>query len=272
MNSSHSPLGRSTSYPQQYSPKSLHAIARTESRSDFIKQDELPFHGVDFWNAWDMSWLATGGQPCNATLHISIAAESISLVESKSLKLYLGSFAMSEFSSSDQVAKTITSDLSSCVSGDVSVVLRTMQQSAQRTSAVFDGVNLDDLNIECDRWNVDADLLLAEPSSIVEQTFFTHSLRSLCPVTAQPDCGSLQIRYCGPRIDAESLLRYVVSYRTHNDFHEACVERIFVDLAQRCGCRQLSVYARYQRRGGIDINPFRSNFEAAPENERLWRQ
>ena len=128
------------------------------------------------------------------------------------------------------------------------------------------------LDVACDTWEVQPGYLQADPGAIVREDLYSHLLRSLCPVTGQPDTGSVFISYCGPRIDRENLLRYIVSFRQHSDFHEACVERIFVDILEHCNPADLTVAAYYQRRGGIDINPFRSNFEQAPHNIRLWRQ
>jgi 7-cyano-7-deazaguanine reductase len=267
-----SPLGRVTAYPEQYSPGLLYAIPRTEGRAALGLADEPPFHGVDLWNVWELTWLDAQGLPKTATAEISIPAESLNIVESKSLKLYLGSFAMSEFSAAADVAATIERDLSACAGTDVSVRIRRPLSTHGSSIARLAGHCLDTLSASCDAYEVDPGLLCADADDIVSEDLYSHLLRSLCPVTSQPDNGSVMISYRGPRIDREALLRYIVSYRQHNDFHEACVERMFVDILTRCGAERLTVYARYQRRGGIDINPFRSNFEANPPNTRLWRQ
>jgi len=272
MDPNKSPLGQTAQYPQTYTSEPLHAIARADSRSALLRGNPLPFHGVDFWNAWEMTWLARGGQPQVATVQICVAADSVALIESKSLKLYLGSFAMSEFASSATVAATIEKDLESCADGDVQVMVTTIADDADAGFGDLEGHCIDDASIDCDTWHVDPELLRLESPVVVQESLVTHTMRSLCPVTGQPDNASVQIRYRGAKIDRDSLLRYIVSFRLHNDFHEACVERMFVDIKKRCDCEQLSVYARFQRRGGIDINPFRSNFEAPPENLRLWRQ
>ena len=269
------PLGRKTGYPNKYQPDVLFAIARDESRQAFLFGEgagELPFHGTDIWNAWDLTWLGPGDLPAVATAQVRIPAASPSLVESKSLKLYLGSFAMSQFDSPAVVSDTITKDLAACVGGPVEVHIAQVSETEANTVFRLPGTCLDTLAVNCSRWEVDAALLKCDPDTAVHEELHSHLLRSLCPVTAQPDIGSLVIHYHGPAIDHASLLQYIVSFREHNDFHEACIERMFVDILDRCHAEKLSIYARYQRRGGIDINPFRSNFEYLPRNLRLWRQ
>ena len=270
--SHNNPLGRATSYPEQYSPELLYAIARIDARGALGIGDELPFHGADTWNAWDLTWLDPDGLPQVGTAEIRVTASSVNLVESKSLKLYLGSFAMSGFGSSQDVAAVITRDLAACTCGDVYVVIRPPDAPNGSAIARLPGACIDAQPVTCDTYEVDPGLLAADANDIVAEDLHSHLLRSLCPVTGQPDIGSVLVSYRGPRIDAAALLRYIVSYRQHQDFHEACVERMFMDIRERCGTEQLSVTARYQRRGGIDINPFRSNFAATAPNTRLWRQ
>lgn len=266
-------LGQPTSYPDKYAPTLLCPISRADSRRPLGLSGELPFVGVDIWNAWELTWLGEGGRPAVATAEISVPADSPNIVESKSLKLYLNSFAMSRFSSPAEVAETIAGDLSVCAGRDTRVVVLPLVSTEARYVSRLAGVCLDTMQVACTDWDVNASLLKSDRKTIVAEDLHTHLLRSLCPVTSQPDIGSLQISYHGPRIDPASLLRYVVSYRQHNDFHEACVERMFVDLMARCAPESLSIHARYQRRGGLDINPYRSNDEAdRPINLRLWRQ
>ena len=266
MTDSKLPLGQKSGYPNKYAPDLLFPIPRRESR-EILGNGDLRCHGCDIWNAWELTWLGTGGRPSIATAEFRVPAESPNLIESKSLKLYLGSFAMSLFEAPAEVRDIIAKDLSDCAGAEVSVVL-----DFDSTVADFAGQCIDQLAIECSATDVDASLLEADADVVVTESLHTHLLRSLCPVTDQPDSGSLQITYTGPKINPESLLHYVVSFREHNDFHEACVERIFADVKQRCAPDKLSVYARYQRRGGIDINPFRSDFENSPQTLRLWRQ
>jgi len=266
------PLGRPTAYPEQYSPELLYAIPRTESRAALGLEDELPFHGVDIWNAWELTWLDANGLPQIATAEISVPAESTNIIESKSLKLYLGSFAMSAFASDADVVAAIKKDLTAVAGTDIKVRIYPPFSTDAATIHRLAGHCLETQTATCETYEVNSALLNADDGDIVEEDLKSHLLRSLCPVTNQPDSGSVMISYKGPRIDREGLLRYIVSYRQHNDFHEACVERMFVDILQCCAPEQLTVYARYQRRGGIDINPFRSNYESVAPNARLWRQ
>ena len=266
------PLGKTTTHPEEYSPASLCSIPRKDNRERLGLPDVLPFDGVDIWNAWELSWLNTNGQPQVATAELRVPADSPGIVESKSLKLYLGSFAMSRYPSAADVRELIAHDVGACVGKPVTVRLDALTLTDGRWSQRMPGVPLDRLEADCDVWDVDAGLLTADRASVVSEELYSDLLRNLCPVTGQPDSGSVMIRYEGPRIDRQCLLRYIVSYRRHQDFHENCIERMFVDIFERCGPQKLSVYARYQRRGGIDINPFRSNFEKMPRNLRLWRQ
>ncbi|MFQ5609403.1 MAG: NADPH-dependent 7-cyano-7-deazaguanine reductase QueF [Woeseiaceae bacterium] len=256
-----SPLGKDSEYPHEYAPDVLHAIPR--------KGDRASFSGVDIWNAWELTWLGRNGQPDSAVAEIRIPADSPNIVESKSLKLYLGSLAMCRYAGPGDVVDLVSRDVGACVEAGITVVL--LGPAGQHKAAELPGDCVDDADVDCDRFQPDASLLAAGDDAISE-SLHSHALRSLCPVTSQPDIGSLLVTYSGPRIDRASLLRYIVSYRLHNDFHESCVERMFLDIRERCRTRRLTVYARYQRRGGIDINPFRSDFEQDPPNLRLWRQ
>ncbi len=267
------PLGRPTDYSDKYAPELLCPIPRADGRTQLGLSHNLPFHGRDIWNAWELTWLGPTGRPSVATAEIIVSADSPNIIESKSLKLYLNSFAMSTFSSATEVAETVARDLGVCAGKQITVLVMPVQDTEARRVSRLAGNCLDSLPVTCSKWDVDASLLQADKTTIVAEDLHTHLLRSLCPVTAQPDIGSLQICYRGPKIDPASLLRYVVSFRQHSDFHEACVERIFVDILSRCEPETLSVQARYQRRGGLDINPFRSNdANDAPINLRLWRQ
>ena len=267
-----SPLGQQSDYPDEYSAGLLFAIERAESRATLGLGGDLPFHGVDIWNAWELTWLSASGQPRVASVEIRVPARSPAIVESKSLKLYLNAFAMSRYDSAEAVREVIASDLTSCIGAEAAVNMQVPAVIEGQTSEKLPGDCIDDLDIDCDTWDVDASLLKSDINEIAAESLHSHVLRSLCPVTSQPDLGSILINYSGPKIDRASLLRYIVSFRKHNDFHEACVERIFLDIQQQCSPTKLTVYARYQRRGGIDINPFRSNFESEAPNLRLWRQ
>jgi 7-cyano-7-deazaguanine reductase len=266
------PLGKITGYPDRYAPATLCSIDRAGNRERIGLGADLPFSGVDIWNAWDLTWLDEAGQPQAATAEIRIPADSPGIVESKSMKLYLGSLAMSEYASADAVRDLIAADLAECVGAPVTVRVDRLDTTQSRGVQRLPGESLDRISTGCTDWEVNADLLRADADTVVRENLYTDALRSLCPVTAQPDLGSVLVCYQGPRIDRASLLRYIVSFRRHQDFHENCVERMFLDIAGRCDAKKLTVYARYQRRGGIDINPFRSNFETASRNLRLWRQ
>lgn len=265
-------LGRAISYPEKYAPEVLFAIPRSRHRVPLGIGGKLPFVGVDVWTAWELTWLDGGKRPVAATARIVVPAESPNIIESKSLKLYLNSFAMSEFSSVSELEEILRADLGRCAETTVEVRITPLSNTEARSVARLAGASLDRLDVVCNDWDVNADLLAADNNRVVTEDLHTHLLRSLCPVTAQPDTGSLQISYRGPAIDPAGLLRYIVSYRQHSDFHESCIERMFIDLMERCAPLELTLHARYQRRGGIDINPFRSTSKARPRDLRLWRQ
>jgi 7-cyano-7-deazaguanine reductase len=264
-----SPLGKATNYSSEYDPELLFAIPRAETRAPLGLGDFLPFSGVDIWNAWELTWLNSSGVPQVAAAEFRVPYDSASLIESKSLKLYLNSFTMSRYASAEDVRATIVADLSACVGASVEV--RFLADGDETALHSFDGFCIDMIDTQCDVFDVDASFL-SVGKDVVTEDLHSHLLRSLCPVTAQPDIGSILISYSGPQIDRAGLLRYIVSFREHNDFHEACVERMFCDIRERCKPTELSVYARYQRRGGLDINPFRSSRAISPHNTRLWRQ
>ncbi len=267
------PLGKPTDYPDEYSPQVLFAVSRSEARKALELGDDLPFQGADVWNAWELTWLEPSGKPLVATAVITVPADSVNLVESKSLKLYLNSLAMSRYASSEEIAATISRDLSGITGSEVDISILPANESSTAQIASLPGDCIDDLEVQIDvSVGVDAATLRNTGEGSIEEELHSHLLRSNCPVTHQPDMGSVLIRYRGPAIDRESLLRYIVSFRQQHDFHEACVERMFLDIKTRCGPDRLTVYARYNRRGGLDINPFRSDFETTPENIRLWRQ
>jgi 7-cyano-7-deazaguanine reductase len=268
---SNNPLGKPANIPDKYAPQVLFGIPRQESRQPFIGSGALPFRGADIWNAWELTWLDRSGKPEVGIATILVPADSTNIIESKSLKLYLNSFANAQFESAAALARVISADLAAIVSAAVSVSVSPVSDPAADSFAVMPGLCIDALQADFTAQDVDPRLLTCDAGQADEE-LHSHLLRSLCPVTGQPDQGSILIRYAGAAIRHESLLQYLVSFRQHNDFHEACVERIFVDLMSRCQPQQLSVYARYNRRGGIDINPFRSNYADAIENLRLWRQ
>jgi 7-cyano-7-deazaguanine reductase len=261
-----SPLGRATDYPDRYDPALLFPIERAAQREAIGLRGTLPFGGVDLWTAYEITWLDAHGKPQVAVGRFRIPADSQRIVESKSLKLYLGSFAQEPAAESGELARRIESDLARACGAPIAVALTTPTDFAAAGFASLPGESLDDIAIAADVYEPTPALLVAGGPQ-VEETLRSALFRSCCPVTGQPDFGDVMIRYRGPQIDRTGLLRYLVSYRRHAAFHESCVERMFVDVLDRCGPRALTVYARFLRRGGVDINPFRSNFEAGPPGE-----
>ena len=261
------PLGHATGYPDRYDPSLLFAVSRAPQRRDIGIGDALPFTGADVWTAYEHTWLDGAGKPCIAMLSIVVPVDSPHIVESKSVKLYLGSFAQTRFASSLQVQAAIVRDLSRATGGAVEVSF--LDDTRIERMA---GVSIDDEEAAIESYAVDSSLLQASGKTVSE-TLCTDLFRSVCPVTGQPDYASVAIAYRGPRIHRASLLRYIVSFRQHAGFHEHCAERMFVDLVQRCACESLTVHARFTRRGGLDINPFRTNAGApVPPNVRTPRQ
>jgi 7-cyano-7-deazaguanine reductase len=255
-----SALGKPTSYPEHYAPGLLFSIERNLGRVELDIATPLPFIGVDYWTAYELSWLDARGKPQVAIAEFAVPADSPRLVESKSLKLYLNGFAATRMESSDALATVIARDLEAATGAIVTVQLRSVAGNDAPVIVELDGVCIDGIMIEVDDYGPPnpAYLVLTDNADvIVDESLISHLFKSNCPVTGQPDWASVQIRYRGARIDRAGLLRYLVSYRGHQGFHEQSVERIFRDIAARCSPEELSVYARYTRRGGIDINPFR---------------
>ncbi|MBD2813894.1 NADPH-dependent 7-cyano-7-deazaguanine reductase QueF [Xenorhabdus sp. Flor] len=267
-------LGKPTSYCDTYEPSLLQAVPRSMNREPLgLFPDNLPFHGADIWTMYELSWLNSRGVPQVAIGHVSLNAASENLIESKSFKLYLNSFNQTRFTDWETVQKTLQQDLSTCAKGDIEVVLHPLHGFNQQPITDFEGKCIDNQDIEIDDYEFNRDYLNnAATGPVVEEILVSHLLKSNCLITNQPDWGSVQIRYKGPKIDQEKLLRYLISFRHHNEFHEQCVERIFNDLIELCGPEKLTVYARYTRRGGLDINPWRSNDTFVPTTGRLARQ
>jgi 7-cyano-7-deazaguanine reductase len=273
MNTPHdSLLGKRSDHSDRYDPGLLFAIARAPQRAAIGIVDELPFHGVDIWNAYELSWLDDRGKPEIALAELRIPATTQNLIESKSLKLYLGGYAQERFAHADAVRDRIARDLSAAADGTVSVALTAQDRFANVAIDALAGESIDALPIDIESYGPPDARHLRVLDGDAEETLVSHLLKSNCPVTGQPDWASVQIRYAGRRIDREGLLRYLVSFRNHADFHEHCVERIHVDLMRRVAPRYLSVYARYTRRGGLDINPWRSTEPGEPANPRTARQ
>ena len=275
-----SALGKPTTYADQYDPTLLYPIARAPQRAQLGITGQPGFFGADLWTAFELSWLNARGKPQLAIAHIVVPCESTHIVESKSFKLYLNSFSGTRLADADEVKRRIQADVGAAIwqGGPVraGIGLKLIAPEAFDQQAVheLDGLNLDRLDIECTHEQPALELLgAAFGEQPVEETLTSRLLKSNCPVTGQPDWGSVQIRYAGPQIEQGGLLRYLVSFRRHNDFHEHCVERIFNDLWTRCRPAKLTVYARYTRRGGLDINPWRTSHPGPlPANVRMARQ
>jgi 7-cyano-7-deazaguanine reductase len=265
------PLGKPANYPDRYDARLLFSIERAAQREAFGIHSPLPFRGADLWTAYELSWLGASGKPELAIAKFRVPADSPAIVESKSLKLYLGSFAQEPIARHEELAQTITRDLRRACNASVEVELVPLTAFAALPVAELPGESLDTLEVAIDAYEPD-DTLLRVEALRAEESLRSALFRSRCPVTGQPDYGDILLRYRGPRIERASLLRYLASYRTHAAFHESCVERIFMDVRKRCGPERLTVYARFMRRGGIDINPFRSDFELPPSDVRTPRQ
>ncbi len=275
MSASHSPLGKATEYQSHYAPQLLFPISRQTKRDELgIAADALPFVGEDLWNAYELSWLNPKGKPVVAVGSFRVPADSPNLVESKSFKLYLNSFNQTPFADPESVRSTLVKDLSAAAGSPVEAVLAPLDQQPGASIAYPEGVLLDHLDIACTDYQPAPHLLTVnDQARRTEETLYSHLLKSNCLVTGQPDWAMVVIRYRGHPIDRAGLLRYIVSFRNHNEFHEQCVERIFTDILRRCQPESLAVSARYTRRGGLDINPCRSTGEFPPaENIREVRQ
>lgn len=264
-----SPLGRAVAYRDTYAPELLFPIARQLKRDELgLRADALPIVGEDLWNAYELSWLDARGKPVVALGEFRVPAASPRLIESKSLKLYLNAFNQQRCASVDEVRATIARDLSAAAGAAVAVVLRPLHERPERRFGYPEGDCIDALEIDIERYQPCPEVLHAGGEE-VEETLYSHLLKSNCLVTGQPDWGTLVVRYRGPAIDREGLLRYVVSFRGHDEFHEQCVERVFCDLMARCRPRELAVWARYTRRGGLDINPFRASHAGLRADEAM---
>lgn len=276
MTPEHSPLGKPAAYKTEYDASLLFPIPRLAKREELGLHEgvALPFFGVDMWNAYELSWLNMKGKPQIALATCIVPADTPNIIESKSFKLYLNSFNQTRVASPEAVQQLLHHDLSEACGGSVQVRLTLPDQFGTLKLRELDGLLLDRLDIDTDIYTPAPELLSADhEETIVEEVLVSHLLKSNCLVTGQPDWGSVQIRYVGAPINQEGLLKYLISFRNHNEFHEQCVERIFMDLQRQCKPVKLAVYARYTRRGGLDINPFRTNFNTPwPDNARSARQ
>jgi 7-cyano-7-deazaguanine reductase len=265
------PLGKKIRHSPKYNPKHLFPVSRKETRKAIGIEKKIPFSGVDIWNAYEVSWLNSNGKPRVAVAEIRFPLSTKNIIESKSLKLYLHSIIQTKFHSTEAVLSAMEKDLSSVASGDVSVALTSPSKFQTVKIISPSGVCIDDLDIKIDQYLPTPDFLIVGEETVNEK-LFSNLLLTNCPITGQPDWATIVIEYSGKKIDQAGLLRYIVSFRKHACFHETCVEQIFIDIAGRCNPDKLSVYARFTRRGGLDINPYRSNFDIHPENLRFARQ
>lgn len=267
-------LGKTTAYKDEYDPSLLQAVPRQLNRHAIGLNESLPFHGTDIWNGYELSWLNAKGKPMVAIAEFALSYETKNLIESKSFKLYLNSLNQTRIASIEQLQLMLSKDLSQCADGQVTVKIIEPNHFVSQRIIELPGHCIDELDIEVDDYSFNSDYLhdSIDTEQIAVETLRSNLLKSNCLITSQPDWGSVMIRYQGPKINREKLLRYLISFRQHNEFHEQCVERIFMDLKRFCQCSKLTVFAKYTRRGGLDINPYRSDFEHPPENQRLARQ
>ena len=276
-----SQLGRASAYVDRYDAGLLFPISRATQREAMgIAANALPFFGADLWTAFELSWLNPRGKPQLSIAHFTVPCETPNIIESKSFKLYLNSFNSTVFADAEAVRERLRTDLSEALwrgsdrAAGIGVKLVAPDMFDREQVHEFDGLDLDRLDIECTHYQPAPELLSSDPTQVpVAETLTSRLLKSNCLVTGQPDWGSVQIRYSGPPIDQAGLLGYIVSFRNHNEFHEPCVERMFRDIWRCCQPAKLAVYARYTRRGGLDINPFRTSWpQALPANTRMARQ
>lgn len=270
----HSPLGKSSEYIATYTPSLLFPIPRATKWAELgLTAQTLPYQGVDFWNCYELSWLLPSGKPVVAIAEFSIAADSPNIIESKSFKLYLNSLNQTPFAGRAELIATLEKDLSMAAGKPVGVRIRSLADIETEGVVALPGSCIDELDVTIHSYDrPQPELLHCDESRVVEEAVHSHLLKSNCPVTSQPDWGSVAVEYRGAALDHASLLAYIVSFRQHSDFHEQCVERMFLDLQRLLKPEKLTVYARYVRRGGLDINPYRSTEAVSFENRRLARQ
>lgn len=264
-------LGKQSTYESHYNPNKLLAIPRKPKRKEIGVPDILPFLGYDIWNHYEVSWLNEKGKPIVAIAEVIYPCDSPNLIESKSMKLYFNSLNNTKFQDKHQVQACVQNDISKQIGCASQVKITPLSDYHSVTLSSQPGQNLDHLDIEIKNYTVSPDLLITEEKT-VHEILCSNLLKSNCLITGQPDWGSINIEYRGKKINHASLLKYIISFRNHNEFHEQCIERIFMDIMQRCQPTTLTVYGRYTRRGGIDINPIRSTVAIKLDNNRSIRQ
>lgn len=270
-----SALGKTSAYITEYDASLLFPIPRAAKRAEIGISTSLPFFGLDIWNAYEVSWLNLRGKPQIAIATFTVPADSPNIIESKSFKLYLNSFNQTRLANAEALLDLLKQDISAGFGAPVQIKLTLPNEFSRQQFAELDGLLLDRLDIEIDSYEPNVSLLTCDAADTpVEETLVSHLLKSNCLVTGQPDWGSVQIYYVGAPINQAGLLKYLIGFRNHHEFHEQCVERIFTDILRHCQPQKLAVYARYTRRGGLDINPWRSNFTSKqiPSNLRNSRQ
>lgn len=269
-----SELGKSSEYKDKYDNSLLFKLPRAEKRIELgINPNKIPFYGVDIWNGYELSWLDPNGKPCVALVTLYIPADSEYIVESKSLKLYFNSFNNDYFKSYNVVANLIKNDLTNLL--EIDVVVNIVDINKLETSiGNMDGENIDHIEVNCTEYDTANPKLIKYKDNTVTEEINSNLLKSNCLITNQPDWGSISIKYIGKQLNRKNLIQYIASLRNHNEFHEQCVERIFYDILNTISPEYLSVYARYTRRGGIDICPYRTTDKdfIIPNNIRLARQ
>ncbi len=266
----HAPLGKSSEYPEKYDPSLLFPIARQIGRDYLSIQPHPTWVGEDIWRAFEVSWLNQKGKPQIAILTFTIPASSSHIIESKSFKLYLNSFNQEKMEWAE-LHHRLETDLSHAAGAQISIQREEAATPLAPTTSspslpTLNAISIDNLDVECSVYEPTASLLKADSSRIVKETLISELLKSNCPVTSQPDWGTVVISYEGPAIDHAALLQYIVSFRGHNGFHEQCVEQIYCDILQQCKPHSLEVHARYTRRGGLDINPRRASPNFTPDS------
>ncbi|MDG1436775.1 MAG: NADPH-dependent 7-cyano-7-deazaguanine reductase QueF [Rickettsiaceae bacterium] len=255
-------LGKEVEYLDQYDKSILVGVPRDIARNEIKLSKKLPFNGVDVWNCYEVSWLNKKGKPCAKIIQFIVPADSKFLIESKSVKLYLNSLNGSCFEEDSEVQRLIQKDFTEIAQKNVVVLIKNLEEFYATPLSLFSGVNIDNLDVEIKDYQVNKDLLqLSDDAEIITETLTSNLLKSNCLITNQPDWASVQIKYTGREIDHKSLLRYIISFRKHNEFHEQCVEHMFKDIMEQCSPEELTIHAKYTRRGGVDINPFRTTLD-----------
>lgn len=266
-----SPLGKATKYETEYNPTLLFPIARAPKRTELGVTSSLPFFGCDLWNAYELSWLNEKGKPQVAIGEIVVPCDTPNIIESKSMKLYFNSLNNTRFPNLSAVMTTVQNDLSNAVGKTITVKIKPLDEIQDIRTESFPGQCIDDLDIIINDYQVKPSLLMTE-NTVVKETLYSNYFNAICLATGQPDWASIKVQYHGKKINHESLLKYLISYRNHSEFHEQCIERVFMDILQHCKPTLLTVEARFTRRGGIDINPVRSTNTITPTNRRQIRQ